>query len=67
VTSVPWQLASTASKNLDRLDATLSRGPARGPRVAPQSTLPPPVASTPSAPSAPSTPSAPSAEREERP
>ncbi|WP_089153932.1 APC family permease [Micromonospora sp. NBS 11-29] len=45
VTSVPWQLASTASKNLDRLDATLSRGPARGPRVAPQSTLPPPVAS----------------------
>ncbi|MET7469595.1 APC family permease [Micromonospora sp. NPDC005686] len=48
VTSVPWQLASTASKNLDRLDATLSRGPARGPRVAPQSTLPPPVASTPS-------------------
>lgn len=55
VTSVPWQLASTASKNLDRLDATLSRGPARGPRVAPQSTLPPPVASTPSA------------EREERP
>ncbi|MEU4789514.1 APC family permease [Micromonospora tulbaghiae] len=48
VTSVPWQLASTASKNLDRMDATLSRGPARGPRVAPQSTLPPPVASTPS-------------------
>ncbi|MFD4205561.1 APC family permease [Micromonospora tulbaghiae] len=55
VTSVPWQLASTASKNLDRMDATLSRGPARGPRVAPQSTLPPPVASTPST------------EREERP
>ncbi|WP_026268044.1 APC family permease [Micromonospora sp. CNB394] len=55
VTSVPWQLASTASKNLDRLDATLSRGPARGPRVAPQSTLPPPVASTPAG------------EREERP
>ncbi|MFG2083576.1 APC family permease [Micromonospora tulbaghiae] len=48
VTSVPWQLASTAGKNLDRLDATLTRGPARGPRVAPQSTLPPPVASTPS-------------------
>ncbi|MCZ7438993.1 APC family permease [Micromonospora sp. WMMC241] len=47
VTSVPWQLASTASKNLDRLDATLSRGPARGPRVAPQSTLPPPVGVTP--------------------
>ncbi|MEV4760190.1 APC family permease [Micromonospora sp. NPDC049559] len=34
VTSVPWQLASTANKNLDRLDATLSRGPARGPRGA---------------------------------
>ncbi|MBO4142846.1 APC family permease [Micromonospora tulbaghiae] len=48
VTSVPWQLASTAGKNLDRLDATLTRGPARGPRVAPQSTLPPPVAATPS-------------------
>ncbi|MCW3813308.1 APC family permease [Micromonospora sp. DR5-3] len=50
VTSVPWQLASTASKNLDRLDANLSRGPARGPRVAPRSTLPPtvpPVASAP--------------------
>ncbi|MGK5443025.1 APC family permease [Micromonospora sp. URMC 105] len=43
VTSVPWQLASTASKNLDRLDATLSRTPARGPRVAPRSTLPPSV------------------------
>ncbi|KWV29556.1 APC family permease [Micromonospora rifamycinica] len=43
VTSVPWQLASTATKNLDRLDETLSRTPARGPRVAPRSTLPPPV------------------------
>ncbi|MFE9202990.1 APC family permease [Micromonospora sp. NPDC007230] len=43
VTSVPWQLASTANKNLDRLDANLSRGPARGPRVAPRSTLPPTV------------------------
>ncbi|MFY1620124.1 APC family permease [Micromonospora sp. WMMD736] len=32
VVSVPWQLASTASKNLDRLDATLSNTPARGPR-----------------------------------
>ncbi|MFI7574816.1 APC family permease [Micromonospora sp. NPDC049497] len=47
VTSVPWQLASTASKNLDRLDATLSQGPPRGPRVVPQSTLPP-VVSAPS-------------------
>jgi amino acid transporter len=36
VTSVPWQLASTAAKNLDRLDATLSRAPARGPRAAVQ-------------------------------
>ncbi|MFC0508702.1 APC family permease [Micromonospora costi] len=43
VTSVPWQLASTANKDLDRLDATLSRGPARGPRVVPRSTLPPSV------------------------
>ncbi|GAB3145307.1 APC family permease [Micromonospora sonneratiae] len=34
VTSVPWQLASTANKNLDRLDATLNWGPARGPRGA---------------------------------
>ncbi|HEX2355997.1 MAG TPA: APC family permease [Micromonosporaceae bacterium] len=33
VTSVPWQLESTAGKNLDRFDATLSRGPARGPRA----------------------------------
>nr|MDT0656992.1 APC family permease [Micromonospora sp. DSM 115978] len=33
VTSVPWQLASTANKNLERYDATLSRGPARGPRA----------------------------------
>ncbi|KAB1914613.1 APC family permease [Micromonospora sp. AMSO31t] len=50
VTSVPWQLASTASKNLDRLDATLTRGPARGPRVVPRSTLPPTVPPVVSAP-----------------
>ncbi|MEH1014916.1 APC family permease [Micromonospora sp. CPCC 206060] len=43
VTSVPWQLASTKGKDLARYDATLSRGPARGPRVAPRSTLPPAV------------------------
>ncbi|WP_346535752.1 APC family permease [Micromonospora sp. DPT] len=57
VTSVPWQLASTASKNLDRLDATLSRTPARGPRVAPRSILPPsvpPVVSAPPGESGPS-------------
>ncbi|MCM0676526.1 APC family permease [Micromonospora phytophila] len=50
VTSVPWQLASTAGKNLDRLDATLSRGPARGPRMESRGTQPPdvpPVASAP--------------------
>lgn len=50
VTSVPWQLASTANKDLSRLDATLSRGPARGPRVAPRSTLPPTVPPVVSAP-----------------
>ncbi len=33
VTSVPWQLASSQSRDLDRLDATLIRGPARGPRT----------------------------------
>ncbi|WP_239098530.1 APC family permease [Micromonospora qiuiae] len=43
VTSVPWQLASTAGKDLDRMDATLGRGPARGPRAAPRSALPPSV------------------------
>lgn len=43
VVSVPWQLASTASKNLDRLDAMLSRTPARGPR----GTVPPAVAAPP--------------------
>jgi hypothetical protein len=32
VTSVPWQLESSQNRNLERLDATLSRGPARGPR-----------------------------------
>jgi amino acid transporter len=33
VTSVPWQLASTNAKDLDRLDQSLARSPARGPRV----------------------------------
>jgi amino acid transporter len=32
VTSVPWQLASSAAKDLERLDRDLARGPARGPR-----------------------------------
>ncbi|MFY1633093.1 APC family permease [Solwaraspora sp. WMMB335] len=35
VTSVPWQLASSANRDLDRYDETLSRGPARGPRPLP--------------------------------
>jgi amino acid transporter len=48
VTSVPWQLESTANKNLDRFDATLTRGPARGPRGAMLGGLlaPPPPAPT---------------------
>jgi amino acid transporter len=33
VTSVPWQLASTTSKDLARLDRDFARGPARGDRV----------------------------------
>ncbi|GIF74861.1 amino acid transporter [Asanoa siamensis] len=32
VTSVPWQLASSQTRNLERMDATLIRTPARGPR-----------------------------------
>ncbi|WP_020523588.1 APC family permease [Catelliglobosispora koreensis] len=32
VTSVPWQLDSSANKNLDRIDRDLARAPARGPR-----------------------------------
>jgi hypothetical protein len=32
VTSVPWQLESSANKDLARLDQNLVRGPARGPR-----------------------------------
>jgi hypothetical protein len=32
VTSVPWQLASSSTKDLDRLDASLSRRTPRGPR-----------------------------------
>jgi hypothetical protein len=33
VTSVPYQLASSAAKNLDRIDRDLSRGPARDDRA----------------------------------
>jgi amino acid transporter len=33
VTSVPWQLASTSTKDLDRLDRALSNRPPRGPRA----------------------------------
>jgi amino acid transporter len=46
VTSVPWQLASTANKDLARLDAGFARTPVRGPRTrAPQppTTPAPPV------------------------
>jgi amino acid transporter len=32
VTSVPWQLKSVENRNIERLDRTFSRGPARGPR-----------------------------------
>jgi hypothetical protein len=32
VTSVPWQLKSLANRDIERLDATFARGPARGPR-----------------------------------
>ncbi|GHJ49636.1 amino acid transporter [Catellatospora sp. TT07R-123] len=32
VVSVPWQLDSTSATNLDRLDRSLARTPARGPR-----------------------------------
>jgi amino acid transporter len=32
VTSVPWQLTSSTDKDMDRFDATLARGPQRGPR-----------------------------------
>jgi hypothetical protein len=32
VTSVPWQLKSLESRNIERLDRGLRRGPARGPR-----------------------------------
>ncbi|MDR7273515.1 APC family permease [Catenuloplanes atrovinosus] len=33
VTSVPWQLRSSRDRDLNRLDQSLARGPARGPRV----------------------------------
>lgn len=36
VTSVPWQLASSSTKDLDRLDASLGRGVVRGPRAGPR-------------------------------
>jgi hypothetical protein len=32
VTSVPWQLKSLENRNIERLDRTFARGPARGPR-----------------------------------
>ncbi|HEX8343768.1 MAG TPA: APC family permease, partial [Actinoplanes sp.] len=35
VTSVPWQLRSSQDRDLDRFDQSLTRVPARGPRVRP--------------------------------
>ena len=32
VTSVPWQLKSVENRNIERMDRTFARGPARGPR-----------------------------------
>jgi hypothetical protein len=45
VTSVPWQLASTANKDMSRVDAGFSRVTARGPRAASTSAaaVPPPA------------------------
>jgi amino acid transporter len=42
VTSVPWQLASSSTRDLDRYDRDLARGPARGPRFRPNDEEPPP-------------------------
>jgi hypothetical protein len=40
VTSVPWQLTSSADKDMARFDATLVRGPQRGPRGFAEPTAP---------------------------
>jgi amino acid transporter len=40
VTSVPWQLSSIDDVDIDKLDATLSRGPKRGPRRVTEPTPP---------------------------
>jgi amino acid transporter len=40
VTSVPWQLQSSRSKDLARFDRDLSRAPARGPRARPAADTP---------------------------
>jgi hypothetical protein len=37
VTSVPYQLASSSTRDLSRLDASLSQGPSRGPRISTRS------------------------------
>jgi amino acid transporter len=42
VTSVPWQLASSSTRDLERYDRDLVRGPARGPRFRPDGEEPPP-------------------------
>ncbi|WP_127506695.1 APC family permease [Actinoplanes solisilvae] len=43
VTSVPWQLRSSQDRNLDRFDQSLTRVPARGPRVRPPAEPEPPT------------------------
>jgi amino acid transporter len=47
VTSVPWQLRSSQDRNLDRFDQSLTRVPARGPRVRPPAESEPPADRTP--------------------
>jgi hypothetical protein len=51
VTSVPWQLSSSADKDMARFDATLARSPQRGPRERgvepPVPPVPPPPATKP--------------------
>ncbi len=50
VTSVPWQLRSSQDRDLDRFDQSLTRVPARGPRVRPPVEPEPPTDRTPESP-----------------
>ncbi|ROO58975.1 amino acid/polyamine/organocation transporter (APC superfamily) [Micromonospora sp. Llam0] len=69
VTSVPWQLASSIGRDLDRYDESLSRGPARGPRPMPTDPIDPidpddlAVASDPAGPTVPADPAGSSGQR----